>query len=311
MRWKSLLFAALVVSCAAGRAGSSTKEDLARQVREAERAFARSMAERDLGAFESFVSNEALFFGGKSVLRGRAAVVAGWKAFFEGDEAPFSWEPEQVEVLDSGTLALSSGPVRGPDGRRIATFNSIWRLEEGGRWRVVFDKGCPLPCESREPDRDAEQPDDSGDSSAPGDDDLPAAARDACEEIYHAVLALPGTTVDRSEGVCSDENIGRDLTGCMIDVSGSWGELGGRANPGDTIYQLLAGRGWNQEPRYSADGPDGTFFALSKGEIWCFVRGQWEGGDEADPEYVPGDVYQFFICVTRFEEGGSSDAGDE
>lgn len=26
-------------------------------------------------------------------------------------EAPFSWEPAQVEVLDSGTLALSSGPV--------------------------------------------------------------------------------------------------------------------------------------------------------------------------------------------------------
>jgi ketosteroid isomerase-like protein len=62
--------------------------------------------------------------------------------------APFSWEPEHVEVLASGTLALSSGPVFGRDGTRIGTFNSVWRLEADGRWRVVFDKGCP-PCAAR------------------------------------------------------------------------------------------------------------------------------------------------------------------
>jgi hypothetical protein len=44
-------------------------------------------------------------------------------------------------VLDSGTLALSSGPVRSPDGKVFARFNSIWRLEAPGVWRVVFDKG--------------------------------------------------------------------------------------------------------------------------------------------------------------------------
>ena len=76
---------------------------------------------------------------------GKAAVVAGWKAYFDGVVAPFSWEPETVEVLDSGTLALTSGPVRGPDGKQIGTFNSIWRREADGRWKVVFDKGCP-PC---------------------------------------------------------------------------------------------------------------------------------------------------------------------
>jgi ketosteroid isomerase-like protein len=74
-------------------------------------------------------------------------VVRQWRAFFEGDEAPFSWRPEEVEVLDSGTLALSSGPVHHRDGRQIGTFNSVWRLESDGRWKVVFDKGCP-PCES-------------------------------------------------------------------------------------------------------------------------------------------------------------------
>jgi ketosteroid isomerase-like protein len=48
------------------------------------------------------------------------------------------------------TLALSSGPVRDASGRRVGTFNSVWRREGDGRWRVVFDKGCRV-CEC--PDR--------------------------------------------------------------------------------------------------------------------------------------------------------------
>jgi len=120
---------------------AQTNDSLARQVRESERAFAATLAARDLRAFGTFVSDEALFYG-RTVLRGREAVVAGWTRFFEGAAAPFSWEPATVEVLDSGTLALSSGPVHDPAGRQIGTFNSIWRRESDGRWRVVFDKGC-------------------------------------------------------------------------------------------------------------------------------------------------------------------------
>jgi ketosteroid isomerase-like protein len=101
------------------------------------------MASRDHESFASHIADEALFFGAQSVLRGKAAVVAGWKPFFEGAKAPFSWEPERVEVLDSGTLALSTGPIRDAEGRHIGTFNSIWRRDRDGRWRVVFDKGCP------------------------------------------------------------------------------------------------------------------------------------------------------------------------
>jgi ketosteroid isomerase-like protein len=116
--------------------------DLARQVADQERAFAKTMADRDHEAFSSFISDEGIFWGQKGVLRGRAQVAAGWKPFFDGPQAPFSWEPERVEVLDSGTLALSSGPVRDPSGKAIGTFNSVWRLESDGRWRVIFDKGC-------------------------------------------------------------------------------------------------------------------------------------------------------------------------
>lgn len=118
------------------------------QVFAAERAFARSMADRSLENFARLVSEEAVFFSGPNgqPLRGKAQVAAGWARFFTGPAAPFSWEPDEVEPLPSGTLAHSSGPVRDPSGKVIARFNSIWRLEAPGVWRVVFDKGSPLPA---------------------------------------------------------------------------------------------------------------------------------------------------------------------
>jgi ketosteroid isomerase-like protein len=117
------------------------------RVADAERAFAATMTRRDLAGFASHVSQEAIFMGSADtprVLRGKAAIVEGWKQFFDGPNAPFSWEPDIVEVLDSGKLALTSGPVHGPAGDLIGRFNSIWRLEPDGRWRVLFDRGAPV-----------------------------------------------------------------------------------------------------------------------------------------------------------------------
>lgn len=136
--------AGVVLMAAAGTvAAADDAAVLAAQVRAAEAAFARSMAERDHAAFVAHLAAEAIFFSERGVLRGRDAVAADWKRYYEGPTAPFAWQPESVEVLDSGTLAHSSGPVFAADGRRIATFNSIWRREADGRWRIVFDKGYP------------------------------------------------------------------------------------------------------------------------------------------------------------------------
>jgi ketosteroid isomerase-like protein len=113
------------------------------QVRATEIAFAQTMADRDHAAFASFLSEETIFFNGLEPIRGKQAVAEAWAPFFEGPQAPFSWEPEVVEVLDSGTLGISSGPVRDPGGNRVGTFNSVWRLEANGEWKIIFDKGCP------------------------------------------------------------------------------------------------------------------------------------------------------------------------
>jgi len=135
---------ALLLICIADHASAQVNTAaLARQVEQAELAFAHSMAQRDHAAFTALLSEQAVFFDGKGVLRGKAAVAAGWKPLFDAPAAPFSWAPDQVQVLGDGTLALSTGPVRDPSGKPIARFNSIWRQEAPGVWRVVFDKGQP------------------------------------------------------------------------------------------------------------------------------------------------------------------------
>ncbi len=127
---------------------AATNAELAEQVKQAEIGFAKTMADRDHTAFASFLAPDAVFMAGPRAQRGAPAVAKGWQRFFEGKDAPFSWAPETVVVLDSGSLALSTGPVLDASGKRIGTFNSIWRKEKSGKWKVVIDNGCP-PCNCR------------------------------------------------------------------------------------------------------------------------------------------------------------------
>jgi len=130
----------------AGMAVAATNAELEQQVRQAEIGFAKSMADRDHKAFISFLAPDSVFVAGPlRASRGAQAVAADWKRFFEGEKAPFSWEPQTVIVLESGSLALSTGPVKDPSGKRVGTFNSTWRKEKNGQWKVVLDNGCP-PC---------------------------------------------------------------------------------------------------------------------------------------------------------------------
>ncbi|MFA6957533.1 MAG: nuclear transport factor 2 family protein [Thermoanaerobaculia bacterium] len=147
--WRSITIAALL-GLSVLTASAETNAELREQVRATETAFAKTMADRDHAKFTSFLADETIFFGSKSVMRGKSAVAEAWKRFFEGPKPPFAWAPEKVEVLDSGTLAMSSGPVTDPEtGARVSTFNSTWRRDKDGSWKIVLDIGCPQ-CECGE-----------------------------------------------------------------------------------------------------------------------------------------------------------------
>jgi ketosteroid isomerase-like protein len=112
------------------------------QVRATETAFAASMAKRDFDAFSAFVADDATFVNGGKPLRGKAAVLMHWERYFRSPQPPFAWKPEIVEVLASGQLAYSEGPVSTPDGKVVARYISTWRRDPStGAWKIVFDNG--------------------------------------------------------------------------------------------------------------------------------------------------------------------------
>src|SRR3954452_14529248 len=147
MRFSILPVALAGLGLAGPLVAQSTSSTLKQQVFAAESSFAASMAERNFEAFDSHVSPEAIFFGDTTVMRGKTAVLRSWRRFFEKPDPPFSWKPDVIEVLPSGKLALSSGPVCDPKGKQVGTFSSIWRRERDGRWLIIFDKGFRYPSD--------------------------------------------------------------------------------------------------------------------------------------------------------------------
>ena len=113
----------------------------------AEVGFSRSAENRDLEAFVAFMDPEVRFVTGR-ISRGPDEVAEGWANFFKADGPLMRWRPMIVEIVAGGTLAISRGPYRqtrlGDDGEPVhtwGTFNSTWRLDQEGQWRVLFDAG--------------------------------------------------------------------------------------------------------------------------------------------------------------------------
>src|SRR2546425_13111150 len=85
-------------------AQAQNRQALARQVFEAESAFAQTLAARDSQAFAMYVAVDAVFLGRQGTLQGRAAVVAGWGPLFArlgegrgGEEGRFRWAPGHLK----------------------------------------------------------------------------------------------------------------------------------------------------------------------------------------------------------------------
>ncbi|MEJ2128095.1 MAG: nuclear transport factor 2 family protein [Woeseiaceae bacterium] len=121
--------------------------DLADDVRCREIGFSKSIESRDMEAFRSFLDDDARFVGGQ-VRRGPDEITEGWSVYAPADGPSLKWRPQIVEVLEDGKLALSRGPYKytevNAEGDVVdyyGTFNSIWRLQDDGSWKIVFDAG--------------------------------------------------------------------------------------------------------------------------------------------------------------------------
>ena len=144
----------LLAACATApgttaRIDAATAAQLEKEVAAIERAFAKTMADRDHAAFASFIAEDASFRNSKGPVIGKAAIAADWKRFYEGPQAPFAWEPDVVTVQADGRQALSTGPVRDAQGKVTFRFMSVWRRQTDGRWLIVLDQGVPYSPPTR------------------------------------------------------------------------------------------------------------------------------------------------------------------
>ena len=145
-------FAGLMLLCMTTSAGAADElARLANEVRATEIAFAKTLADRDVRTFRQMIAPDVIWLA-DIPLRGPDAVLTRWQKYFDGPTAPFSWGPELVEVQQGGKLALSTGPVLDPAGKRVGTYTSIWRREASGEWKIIFDRGCPVcDCAAQKP----------------------------------------------------------------------------------------------------------------------------------------------------------------
>jgi len=127
--------------------GTTALADVSEDVRCREIGFSKSVENADQDQFRSYLDDDARFVG-NSVLRGPDAITEAWRVFFAEGGPLIKWRPQFVEVLKDGKLALTRGPFRmivtGDDGSTSeiwGTFNSVWRLQTDGEWKVVFDAG--------------------------------------------------------------------------------------------------------------------------------------------------------------------------
>jgi ketosteroid isomerase-like protein len=115
--------------------------DVADEVRCQEIAFSRSVENKNIESFRSFLDGDARFVG-RAVDRGPDEISASWRIFFSDDGPNIKWRPQFVEV------ALTRGPYRmiaeDADGNPVeswGTFNSVWRKNADGEWLIIFDAG--------------------------------------------------------------------------------------------------------------------------------------------------------------------------
>ena len=154
MRPALLAFGLSLCALDAAAATLPSQADLAAivtDVKAAETAFAKTMADRRLDQFTDFVAEDAVFVGAAMNI-GRAKVVEKWSGFFKSPQAPFSWAPDAVAVAADGRTAVSTGLARDPAGKIISRFTSIWRKDPDGHWRVIADQGvdaCECPPEKK------------------------------------------------------------------------------------------------------------------------------------------------------------------
>jgi ketosteroid isomerase-like protein len=121
-------------------------------VLQADRDFARAVAERGVEAWVSHFSDDGVMLEAAGEVRGHAAIHELMAPAFESPGFAMTWTPAFAAVSQGGDLAYTYGTYEttAPDaegalGTTHGRYVTIWRKQTDGTWKVVFDMGNTEP----------------------------------------------------------------------------------------------------------------------------------------------------------------------
>lgn len=136
----------------------------------------------------------------------------------------------------------------------------------------------------------------------------PESSREACRTIAAILAVYPVLEVKTTEGPVRDPLDGSERAGCLVFASGPASGLAGEVPPEEPIRFLMGESGWEEDPRYAADGPGTTSFALRKGSGLCLFGGGAPSGIEGDT-FLGAERFVFEAGCTGNPGNGDPGAG--
>lgn len=121
-----------------------------------------------------------------------------------------------------------------------------------------------------------------------------------CGMVRAKLGAVPGATLKKTGTTFTAG--GKSYTGCVFRLSGKETDEVNGSSTSALLYpeegSPLYTDGWRASDE--ADGPEGSFFKISRGTDFCQVTGSWELGDDADQKPASPATYQITVmCGTN------------
>jgi ketosteroid isomerase-like protein len=107
-------------------------------VRAADEAWAQAIGSKSVEDTVRVYDEEAMTAGSAMPpARGVSAIRAMWTGLFAQPGFSLTWKAEGITVTQSGTMAISTGTWRTPEGS--GPYIAVWRKQRDGTWKVLFD----------------------------------------------------------------------------------------------------------------------------------------------------------------------------
>jgi hypothetical protein len=117
--------------------------------------------------------------------------------------------------------------------------------------------------------------------------ELPAAVRGTCDTAAGIAGKALALDIHREDGKYFDSFGDTARLGCRLTSRGLFSALPQSSEPVGLVGAAFKRRGWRQDLRYEADGPDGSAMGLRRRDMLCLVVGRWNADDDEEIDSAP------------------------